>query len=83
LNSRHYRATSHHGFRWARFSATLNPIHLRAYLKTLPDFDEIEAEQRVIAHAQAFLDVHQALIFLVTWPDMRAASKRCSSGRGC
>jgi len=62
-------------FRWTRFCTTLNAAHLRAYLKTLADFDDIEAEQRAIAHALAFPDVHQALEFLVAWPDLRAASE--------
>ena len=62
-------------FRWARFTETLNAAHLRAYLKTLPDFDDVEAEQRAIAHALAFPDVHQALAFLLAWPELRAASQ--------
>ena len=61
-------------FRWQRYLATLNAAHLRAYLKTLPDFDDFEAEQRALDHALAFEDVHQALAFLVAWPDGERAS---------
>ncbi|MFT8243713.1 DUF6880 family protein [Roseomonas sp. BN140053] len=62
-------------FRWERFAATLNATHLRAFLRKLPDFDDVEAEQRAMAHALAFKDVHQALGFLVAWPDLRRASE--------
>ena len=62
-------------FRWARFTATLNATHLRAFLRKLPDFDDVEAEDRALAHALAFGDVHQALVFLVTWPDLRRADE--------
>ena len=62
-------------FRWQRFLATLNATHLRAYLKKLPDFDDFEAEQRALDHALAFGDVHQAVAFLVAWPDLQRASQ--------
>ena len=62
-------------FRWERFLATLNATHLRAYLRRLPDFDDFEAEQRAMAHALAFGDVHQALAFFVEWPDLQRASE--------
>ncbi len=32
--------------RWAWFTATLNPTPLRDHLKLLPDFDDVEAEDR-------------------------------------
>ena len=69
------RADEAQAFRWQRYLATLNATHLRAYLKTLPDFDDFEAEQRALDHALAFGDVHQALAFLVAWPDLQRASK--------
>ncbi len=62
-------------FRWQRFLLTLNATHLRTYLRRLPDFDDFEAEQRAMAHALAFGDVHQALAFLVGWPDLQRASE--------
>lgn len=62
-------------FRWQRFLATLNATHLRAYLKKLPDFDDFEAEEQALAHALAFGDAHQALAFLVAWPDLQRANE--------
>lgn len=62
-------------FRWKRFEATLDSGHLRAYLKRLPDFEDFDAEQRALAHARVFPDVHRALAFLTEWPALdRAAS---------
>jgi hypothetical protein len=54
-------------FGWECFERTLNSAHLRAYLKRLPDFDDIEAEQRAMSFAQSFQNAHQALAFLVSW----------------
>jgi hypothetical protein len=62
-------------FRWDRFAAMLSATHLRAFLRKLPDFDDVEAEQRALAHALAFQDVHRSLEFLVAWPDLRRASE--------
>ncbi|WP_158744908.1 DUF6880 family protein [Acidisphaera sp. L21] len=62
-------------FRWERFLATLNASHLRAYLRKLPDFEDIEAEERALAHGLNYRDVHQALSFLVSWPELRLAAQ--------
>ena len=69
------RSDEAQAFRWDRFMATLNAVHLRAYLRKLPDFDDVEAEERAHAHALTFGDVHQALAFFVGWPDLRRASE--------
>jgi hypothetical protein len=61
-------------FRWQCFERTLSSAHLRAYLKRLPEFDDIEAEQRAIATAMKFQEVHQALAFLVSWPALEKAA---------
>ncbi|MDB5675043.1 MAG: hypothetical protein JWM65_2025 [Sphingomonas bacterium] len=55
-------------FRWASFQRDLEPRHLRAYLKKLPDFDDIEAEARAMAHALAYSNMREALEFLLKWP---------------
>jgi hypothetical protein len=55
-------------FRWQCFERGLNSDHLRAFLKKLPDFDDLEADERAMSHALKFPDVHQALAFLVSWP---------------
>ncbi|WP_146589851.1 DUF6880 family protein [Puniceibacterium confluentis] len=67
--------------RWSRFTATLDLSCLRDYLKVLPDFDDIEAEDRATEHALRFPDAMAALVFLVNWPDLvsaaRLAETRC------
>ena len=55
-------------FRWQCFERTLSIAHLRAYLKRLPDFEDLEAEERAMSYALKSLSVHQALAFLVSWP---------------
>ena len=62
-------------FRWASFERTLNPNRLREFLKELPDFEDIEAEERAKAIAFAFPHVHAALTFLVDWPDHAMAAR--------
>jgi hypothetical protein len=60
-------------FRWQCFERGLNSDHLRAFLKRLPDFDDLEAEERATSYALKFPDVHQALAFLVSWPALDKA----------
>ena len=69
-------------FRWQCFERTLNSDHLRAYLKRMPDFEEIEAEERAMSYALGFPNIHQALIFLVSWPALDKARSSWSSVRG-
>lgn len=69
------RAEEAQAFQWQCFLDTLALPHLRAYLRRLPDFEDFEAEQRAVAHALAFSDAHQALAFLVAWPDLECASR--------
>jgi Family of unknown function (DUF6880) len=61
-------------FRWQCFERTLNSAHLRAYLKRLPDFEDLEAEERAMSYALRFPNVHQALTFLVSWPALDKAA---------
>ena len=61
--------------RWECFERSLSARHLRAYLKQLPDFDDIAAEKRALDYAQQSRNRLQALSFLVSWPALdRAAS---------
>ena len=62
-------------FRWKRFTSTLDVAHLRAHLRELPDFEDFEAEQRAMQHALRHPNVHQALGFLVAWPNLEKASQ--------
>ena len=48
-------------FRWQCFERALNSAHLRAYLRVLPDFEDLEAEERAMSYASGFPSVHQAL----------------------
>ena len=65
--------------RWKRFSETLNPDLLRDYLKVLPDFDDVEAEDRAKAMALEFENLHLALIFFLDWPDLSCAARLIES----
>ncbi len=61
--------------RWTTFQRFLSPEHLRAYLRSLPDFDDVEAEEQAIAHALAHPDRGLALMVLVAWPNLKAANQ--------
>jgi hypothetical protein len=60
--------------RWSCFERSLSSSHLRAYLKRLPDFDDIEAETKALDHAKRFGNILQALSFLVSWPALDRAA---------
>ncbi|AGI68705.1 hypothetical protein OAN307_c31740 [Octadecabacter antarcticus 307] len=60
--------------RWACFMATLNLNHLRDYLKLLPAFDDVEAEDTAMKHVLDFPDFSTALKFSLNWPDLQAAA---------
>ena len=61
--------------RRACFEATLSVQHLRDYLKRLPDFDDFEAEQRALDHAERYDSLPAALAFLVAWPALERAAR--------
>lgn len=61
--------------RWAIFENSLNADYLRAHLKRLPDFDDVEAEDRALAHVRQHADFHRALGFLMDWPAHRLAAE--------
>ena len=65
--------------RWERFSETLNPDLLRDYLKVLPDFDDIEAEDKAKAKALDFENLHLALMFFLDWSDLSCAARLIES----
>jgi hypothetical protein len=62
-------------FRRARFEARLDAEHLRAYLKALPDFEDVAAERKALEHALAFPHFGMALVFLVEWKALREAAR--------
>jgi hypothetical protein len=61
--------------RWAAFEERLSVDRLRAYLKRLPDFDDVEAEERAMRHALAFTSFAVALRFFVEWPNQLQAAQ--------
>ncbi|MEJ5021126.1 DUF6880 family protein [Ochrobactrum vermis] len=62
-------------FRWNSFEQSLNDELLRAYLKRLPDFDDMEAEEKAFDYVQRFPDVNRALSFFIRYPSLHEASK--------
>jgi len=60
--------------RWQAFGRDLDAGYLRAHLKRLPDFDDIEAEERALSYASCFASFHQALAFLIDWPALDHAA---------
>lgn len=62
-------------FRWSCFKRSLNAAHLRSYLKHLPDFDDMEAEDRAFVHVLQYPSFHQSLSFLVSWPSLDKAEE--------
>lgn len=61
--------------RWTCFTAALNQAHLRDYLRLLPDFEDVEAEETARQLVLEFPDFSTALDFCVTWPDLLTAAR--------
>jgi hypothetical protein len=61
--------------RWAAFEERLSSMQLRAYLKRLPDFEDVEAEDRAMQHALGFGSFSSALSFFQEWPDQARAAQ--------
>ena len=57
------------------FERSLSARHLRAYLKQLPDFDDVEAEDKALGHAELYKDLLQSLSFLISWPSLERAAR--------
>jgi hypothetical protein len=61
--------------RWGHFERTLSVEHLRAYLKRLPDFEDLYAEQKALCIAAAHKQAALALRFLIAWPALDRADR--------
>lgn len=61
--------------RWAWFEHNLSAQALRDQLKRLPDFDDVEAEEKAMLMAAAHADPHSALSFLAAWPALAQAAE--------
>jgi len=62
-------------FQWSCFERSLNATHLRAFLKRLPDFDDLEVEELAMRHALQYPGIHQSLSFLISWPSLENAAE--------
>ncbi|WP_426034721.1 DUF6880 family protein [Cypionkella sp. TWP1-2-1b2] len=62
-------------FRWACFERDLSPDYLRTFLKRLPDFDDVEAEERAMVYAAAHPGLLPALGFFLDWPSPDRAAR--------
>lgn len=60
---------------WETFAQTLSAPCLRKYLKLLPDFDDIEAEETALVFAEAYPHLGAAISFLVDWPSHDRAAR--------
>lgn len=54
--------------RWDSFENHLLAERLRDHLKRLPDFDDVIAEEKAMAHALTFSNMMSALNFFIDWP---------------
>ncbi|ATA13566.1 hypothetical protein CK811_03160, partial [Brucella abortus] len=69
------RAEEAQQFRWKSFEQNLNDELLREYVKRLPDFDDVEAEEKAFAFVRAVADANHALYFFLQYPSLSEASK--------
>ena len=60
--------------RWAAFEQRLSADRLRAYLKRLPDFDDVVAEDKAMAFVATFKSFPAALRFFLAWPAVSQAA---------
>jgi hypothetical protein len=60
---------------WTSFTDTLSSNALRKYLKLLPEFDDIEAEEKAMELAEAHAQIISAIRFLVNWPAHERAAR--------
>lgn len=69
------RSDEAQAFRLECYQRSLASDHLRVYLKRLADFDDVEAEERAMAHAVAYPEPLSALHFLIHWPALGRAAQ--------
>ena len=60
---------------WNGFEQGLSVSSLRKYLKLLPDFEDIEAEEAALDFAEAYPHLGAAISFLVDWPSHDRAAR--------
>lgn len=62
-------------FRWQCFEQTLNDVLLREFLRRLPDFDDMEAEDKAFAFIADYPDANRALLFFLQYPALSEADR--------
>lgn len=60
---------------WLSFTETLDADSLRKLLKSLPDFEDFEAEEKALDHAEVFPDLEAAIDFLISWPALTRSAR--------
>lgn len=60
---------------WDTFEQVLSERSLRKYLKSLPDFDDVEAEEKALEFAETYPHLGAAIGFLVGWPSHERAAR--------
>lgn len=60
--------------RWAAFERALSPDRAREFTRRLPDFEDVEAENRAFAFAASQADATRGLAFLMAWPALPEAA---------
>lgn len=61
--------------RWNCFAHSLSAVHLRDFLKKMPDFEDMEAEEEALDLAERHPNRLGALSFFVAWPALHRAAK--------
>jgi len=62
-------------FRWQSFERSLNEELLREFVRRLPDFDDMEAEEKAFAFVADYPDANRALSFFLRYPSLSEAAK--------
>ena len=60
---------------WTTFEQGLSARALRNYLKLLPDFDDVEAEEKALDRVETYPRLAAAISFLVDWPALDRAAR--------
>lgn len=70
------------GHLWDTFAQILSARSLHKYLKLLPDFDDMEAEEKALGLAETHPHLGAAISFLVDWPSYERAARVVSARAG-
>jgi len=65
--------------RWTSFERSLSVERARAFMRRLPDFEDVAAEERAFAYAADHRQAERGLRFLMDWPALAAAARMIDS----